>query len=58
MRWASDSPLTILPPRKCRRLFVKDHTEEGTVDLKSAIVMAIVMNEAQSPELIHKKIDP
>jgi len=56
--WVFHSFSTILPPRDCRRLFVQDHTQEGTVDLKSAIVMAIVMNEAQSPELIHKKIDP
>jgi hypothetical protein len=36
------------------RLFVQDHTEEGTVDVKPAIVT----NEAQFPELIHEEIDP
>src|SRR2546422_4098620 len=35
-------------------LIVQDNTEEGIVDLKSAIVM----NEAQFPEFIHEKIHP
>src|SRR5882762_963931 len=34
-------------------LLVQNNTEEGAVDLKSAIVM----NEAQFPELVHKKVD-
>jgi len=37
-----------------RRLLVQDHTQEGTVDVKSAVVT----NEAKFPELIHEKIDP
>jgi hypothetical protein len=36
-----------------RYLLVKDHTQEGTVHMKSAIVT----NEAQFPEFIHEKID-
>jgi hypothetical protein len=36
-----------------RYLLVKDHTREGTVHMKSAIVT----NEAQFPEFIHEKID-
>jgi len=47
-----------LPPRECRRLFVQDHTQEGAVDLKSAMKSAIVTNEAKPPEFIHEKIDP
>src|SRR6266446_1580721 len=35
-------------------LIVQDNTEEGIVDLKSAIVM----NEAQFPEFVHEKIHP
>ena len=40
---------------KCEswRLLVEDNTQEGFVDLKSAIVM----NEAQFPEFVHEKID-
>jgi hypothetical protein len=35
-------------------LLVQDNTEEGTVDLKSAIV---VLNEAEFPEFVHEKVD-
>ena len=35
-------------------LFVQDNTEEGLVDLKSAIV---VLNEAEFPEFVHEKVD-
>ena len=34
-------------------LLVEDNTQEGFVDLKSAVVM----NEAQFPEFIHEKVD-
>src|SRR6266404_3232165 len=35
-------------------LLVQDNTDEGAVDLKSAVVM----NEAQFPEFVHEKIHP
>jgi hypothetical protein len=35
-------------------LLVQDNTEERTVDLKAAVVM----NEAQFPELVHEKVYP
>jgi hypothetical protein len=35
-------------------LLVQDNTQEGFVDLKSAIVM----NEAQFPEFVHEQIHP
>jgi hypothetical protein len=41
-------------PRESWWSVVQDHTEEGIVDLKSAIVS----NEAQFPEFVHEKIDP
>ena len=34
-------------------LLVEDNTQEGFVDLKSAVVM----NEAQFPEFVHEKVD-
>jgi len=36
-------------------LLVKDNTEEGRVDVETAIV---VLNEAEFPEFIHEKIHP
>src|SRR6267143_3350426 len=35
-------------------LLVKDNTEEGAVDLKSAIV---VLNETEFPEFVHEKVN-
>jgi hypothetical protein len=43
-----------LAARESWCLFVQDNTQEGTVDLK----YAIVMNEPQFLEFIHEKIDP
>lgn len=39
-------------PAKSRRLLAQDDAEEGIVNLKSAIVL----NEAEFPEFVHKKI--
>ena len=41
--------------RESWSLLVQDNTEEGAVDLKSAIV---VLNEAEFPEFVHEEIDP
>src|SRR6476660_971579 len=40
----------------CRTLVlvVQDNTQEGIVDVKSAVVL----DEAQLPEFVHEKIDP
>jgi hypothetical protein len=35
-------------------LLVQNHTEEGAVDMKSAVVT----NKTQFPEFVHEKIDP
>src|SRR5260370_37226264 len=47
------STITLLP-RENRWLFLQDHAKERTVHMKSAVVT----NEAQLPEFIHKEIDP
>src|ERR1700680_1985532 len=46
-------PLSDKRERWC--LLVQDNTQEGIVDLKSAI---IVLNEAEFPKFIHEEIDP
>jgi len=35
-------------------LFVQNHTQERSIDLKTAVVL----DETQFPELVHEKIDP
>jgi len=44
-------PLSDKPESGC--LIVQDNTQERSIDLK----IAVVLDEAQFPELIHEKID-
>jgi hypothetical protein len=41
-----------------RSLIVKNDIQKGTVDLATLLVVTVILNEAQFPELVHKEVHP
>jgi hypothetical protein len=50
--YASEKKEVAPPGSNC--LFVQDNTQEGSVDVETAIVL----NEAQLPEFVHEEVNP
>lgn len=41
-----------------RSLIVKNDIQKETVDLETLLVVTVILNKAQFPELVHKEVHP